>query len=139
MADLSITAANVHIYLGARLEEKKLFAGTYTNGQAVVLVSDQWTLADANTEYSDSVRIGVVIVGAASGQAGIVCEYGPIDVGATLTLGNPIIVSTTAGGLAPSSDWAGGPYASAFQYHVGYPQTTSKLFIKPYKTGAEVA
>lgn len=137
MADLSPTAANVHIYEGARLTSNVVFGATMTAGQSVVYSSATWVLLDANTSYASGTRMGVVIVGAASGNYGVVCEEGPIDVGASLTLGNPIIASTTAGGLAPSSDWSG--YSAAWQYHIGYPQNSSTLYVRPYVTGASVA
>lgn len=138
MADYSITAANVHIYDGARFQAGK-FGATMTPGQVAAwdAVDAEWVLADANAEYEDQVRLGVVLVGAAEDGYGVVVTEGPMDLGTTLTAGVPVIVSTTAGALAPAGDWAG--YSSAYQYHIGYATSAATLVVKPFKTGASVA
>lgn len=140
MADYSITAANVHIYEGVRQPPVVQFGETMTPGMSCYLkASDsKWWKADANgTELSDSTRLAVVVVGAAADAYGLVVEYGPIDLGTTLTVGVPVIVSTTAGGIAPVTDWSG--YSTSFQYHLGYATAADTLFVRPYKTGASVA
>lgn len=110
-----------------------------TPGQACYydLSASEWVLLDANVEHSSGVGLGVVIVGAAEDAHGIVCTGGPIDLGTTLTNGMPVIGSTTAGALAPVTDWSG--YSAAWQYHFGYPSAASVLYLKPFKTLAEVA
>lgn len=138
MADYTITPANVHIYEGARFSAGK-FGSTMVAGKVVVFnaVESEWVLADANAEYGDQAKLGVVLVGAAEDGYGVVVTEGPMDLGTTLTAGVAVIASTTAGGAAPASDWAG--YSGAHQYHIGYATSAATLVVKPFKTGASVA
>ncbi len=107
-----------------------------TAGQSTYLKSSdsKYWKADANASSAASAAKGVVIVGASSDAYGVVAESGPIDVGATLTVGVPYIVSTTAGGIAPASDFSG--YSGSFLQHLGYATSTSTLDLRPYATGA---
>ena len=62
------------------------------------------------------------------------CEFGYVIIGATVTNGMAYIVSTTAGGIAPVSDYSG--YSGAFQQHLGYGVGTTILAVDPFTTGS---
>jgi hypothetical protein len=136
MADLSITAANVKIKGSDAVTKIVQFGETMTAGQSTYLKpSDQkYWKADANASAEAAAASAVVLIGAAGDAYGVIGTGGPIDVGATLTVGVPYIVSTTAGGIAPASDFSG--YSGAFQTHLGYATATSTIYLKPYVTGA---
>lgn len=136
MADLSITAASVKIKGSDAITKIVQFGETMTAGQSTYLKpSDQkWWKADANASAEAAAAKAVVLVGAAGDAYGVICEGGPMDLGATLTVGVPYIVSTTAGGIAPASDFAG--YSGSFLTHLGYATATGTIYLKPYVTGA---
>lgn len=136
MADLSITAANVKIKGVDTALRVVQFGETMTAGQSTYLkTSDsKYWKADANVSLEAASARGVVITGAAGDAYGVIAESGPVDVGATLTVGVPYIVSTTAGGIAPASDFAG--YTGSFLQHLGYATATGTLILRPYATGA---
>jgi hypothetical protein len=136
MADLSITAANVKIKGSDAVTKIVQFGETMTAGQSTYLkASDQkWWKADANASAEAAAASAIVLVGAAGDAYGLVCTGGPMDLGATLTVGVPYIVSTTAGGIAPAPDFSG--YSSSFLTHLGYATATSTIYIKAYVTGA---
>ncbi len=138
MADLSITAANVKIKAATTTTRIVQFGETMTAGQAAYLKSSdqKYWKADANGSADTAAAKGVVLVGAAGDAYGLIVESGPTDLGATLTVGVPYIVSTTAGGIAPASDFAG--YTSSWLTHLGYATATSTIDIRPFVTGASV-
>lgn len=138
MADLTITPANVH----AQGEDTRIrvvqFGDAMAAGKAFCYAIESGVqkafLADATTASGLTDCKGVVLVGAADDGYGVVCEGGPIDVGATLTAGTAYILSETAGGIAPAADFSG--YTSATQVHIGYASATDQLEVKPFATGA---
>ncbi len=110
MADLVITAADVQAQGGAG-RSQKVAAATIAAGDALVADANaQAILADDSTAALAAV-IGIALHGASSGQP---IEYqtgGRIDIGATLDIGKHYVLST-AGGIAPVDDIAGGEFAS---------------------------
>ena len=135
MADITVTAANVHIYGGAIIEVVQ-FGEAMTAGQSTYQLSSDLKYYKADTDASAAAAAakGVVITGAATGAYGVICNSGAIDVGATLTVGVPYIVSATAGGIAPAPDFAG--YTGAFEQHLGYASAADTLVLAPATTGA---
>lgn len=131
MADLSITAANVHVYDNDTTIQLVEFAATMTAGQSAYRNADgAWNLADADNsdETAGSNELGIVIVGAAPNQYGLVATGtgGAVDLGATLTVGAAYIVSETAGGIAPATDYAG--YSSPTRLSIlGVASDTNRL------------
>lgn len=136
MADLSITAANVKVKSATTRTKIVQFGETMTAGQATYLKSSdqKYWKADANASAEAAAASGVVLVGAAGDAYGVIVEGGAMDLGATLTVGVPYIVSTTAGGIAPASDFSG--YSSSYLTHLGYATSTSSIDIRPLVTGA---
>ena len=136
MADLSITAANVKVKGANAVLRVQQFGETMTAGQATYLKStdNKWWKSDANASAEAANAKGVVMIGAAGDAYGVIAESGPIDVGATLTVGVAYIASTTAGGIAPAADFTG--YSGSFLTHLGYATSTSTLDLRPYSTGA---
>lgn len=138
MADLSVTAANVHAQGEATRVRIVQFGDAMTAGKAFTYAIESGVqkafLADATTAGGIYDCKGVVLVGAADDGWGVVCESGPIDLGATLTAGTAYVLSETAGGIAPAADFAG--YTSATQVHIGYASASDQLEVKPFQTGA---
>lgn len=136
MADLTITAANVHIQSSTTRTRIVQFGEAMTPGQSTYLngATQKYLKADANASAAQAAATGVVLVGAAIDAYGVIVESGPMDLGATLTVGVPYVVSTTAGGIAPASDFAG--YTGAFLTHLGYATAADSIDIRPHVTGA---
>lgn len=136
MSDLSITAANVKVRGATTLTKIVQFGETMTAGQSTYLkLSDQkYWKADANGSVDTAAASAVVLVGAAGDAYGVIVERGPMDLGATLTVGVPYIVSTTAGGIAPASDFSG--YSGSWLTHLGYATAANSIDIRPFVTGA---
>lgn len=135
LADLSITAANVKAGGATCLPQVVQFGETMTAGQSTYLkASDQkYWKADANVTAAEAKATAVVLVGAAGDAYGVIAT-GPVIIGATVANGMAYIVSTTAGGIAPVSDFAG--YTGAFEQHLGYGVGTTIIDVKPHTTGA---
>lgn len=115
MADLTVTAASVAQGTGARLERHTAGA-TITAGQLVykdTSDSNKAKLADADTAAA-SVILGVALNGASSGQPVTVQVAGDYNPGATATVGQVYVASTTAGGIAPYADLLTGDFVSIF-------------------------
>ena len=112
MSALSITAANVQPASNAVILSGT-FGATITAGQVVYELSsdNEWYLADADV-LATSVVAGIAINGGSDGQAGDIQIVGDIDLGATLTVGQIYVLSTTAGGIAPTVDTASGDYVT---------------------------
>lgn len=142
MADISVTAANVHVYDGARTDIVQVNE-TVTAGQSVYPGSDgKWRKTEADDAETSAGAVStsppaIVLVGAAADGYAVIVRKGPMDVGATLTVGTAYIVSATSGGIAPAADFAG--YTGAWQVHLGYASTTSRLEVNPFFTGATIA
>lgn len=99
MAALSITAANVLKGSGVSIENGTAGA-TITAGQLVYLDSstNTYKLTDTDVVASASAR-GIALHGSLSGQPLQILMNGPITIGATLTAGNVLYASPTAGGI----------------------------------------
>jgi hypothetical protein len=112
MADLSITAANVAKGTDAVVATGTAGA-TITAGQTVYLDSsvNQLKLGDADAQARSVVR-GIALHGASSGQPIDYQTWGNLDLGATLTVGEIYVQSTTAGGIAPEGDLVSTDYVT---------------------------
>lgn len=123
-ADLTITAASVAKSTGAVTSTGEAGA-TITAGQAVYLASDgQLELADADAVLTAEC-VGIALHGASTGQPLTYQRGGRISIGATTTVGQIYVVSTTAGGIAPYSDLASGDFPTI----IGMAPTTSTIDI----------
>jgi hypothetical protein len=127
MADLSVTAASVAKATGAATDEGT--AGeSVTAGQPVYRnQTDAGKLyrTDADAEAS-SVCAGIALHAAAAGQPLEFLTSGPIDIGATVAVGQVYVVSTNAGGIAPYADLASGDYVSL----LGVGTTTGRIEVR---------
>ena len=114
MPDLTITVASVKKVSGSTKTDEGTAGVTITAGQSVYkdsTNSDKYALADADTQAA-SVCKGIALHAALADQPLEVGTGGLIDIGATVTVGQVYVVSTTAGGVAPYSDLAAGDYVS---------------------------
>lgn len=132
MADLTVTATSVVPVTGYTFEDG-IAGATITAGQTVykdTSDSNKFKLADADAATTAECY-GIALNGCASGQVVKVQVGGELNVGATLTVGQVYVVSTTAGGIAPYADLASGDYVSI----LGVADTTSNLVLRLFNTG----
>lgn len=128
MADLTITAANVIAASGATIQHVTAGA-TITAGMSVykdTSDSNQYKGCDADAAATADCD-GIALNGASDGQPLAVCTGkgtgAGINLGATLTVGETYVVSTTVGGIAPIGDLASGDYVTV----LGVATTASNL------------
>lgn len=136
MADLSITAANVKAG-GSNCRTRLVqFGETVTAGQSVYqsTADTKYYKADANASSTAAAATAIVLTGAASDAYGVVAYEGDVIIGATTTNGVPYIVSTTAGGIAPASDFSG--YSGSYLQHIGYAISSTVIRLNFFTTGA---
>ncbi len=113
MADLSVTAGSVIPGTGAQYE-RATSGATITAGQLLykdTSDSNKAKLADCDAEAS-AVLWGVAMNGASSGQKVTIQTAGDFNPGATATIGEVYVVSSTAGGIAPIGDLLTGDYVT---------------------------
>lgn len=140
MADLSVTAANVKIKSSTVKARVYQVAATTTAGQVLCLPTDSTTgkyaLADANLlTHANSTSFIFAASGASADGYVLGVTEGDVDPGASVTKGAAYIVSTTAGGVAPASDFAGYG-ATVYQIAIGFAKDTSTIGFDPKYTGA---
>lgn len=114
MADLTQTAANVGLTDTAGAVIKKVtFGETIAQGMPVykATADSEYYKADADAEATASCD-GIALTAGGNGEEGVIIESGPVDVGATLTVGATYVVSTTAGAIAPIADLGTGDYVT---------------------------
>lgn len=137
MADLTITAANVISGSGA-VKVAGTAGATITAGQVVYLdgSDNKYKLAD-NDSATAAVRspAGVALHGASSGQPLTIQTAGPITIGATVAVGVPYCLSSTAGGICPFADIATGDYNTI----LGIGTSTTVIDMKIHSAGAATA
>lgn len=106
MADISVTAANVA--KGALATVREGTAGaTITAGQPLYEDStDGYALKPAQADTAVKAKcVGIALHGASDGQPVKYISAGPLNIGATLTVGQVYVVSAAAaGGVAPYGD-----------------------------------
>ena len=104
MVDLVQTPANVAAQAGSG-QQKKTAGGNVVAGQPVYISSNSLVLpAECDVDAASAESIGIALADAANGQPVIVQVSGPINVGATLVVGETYVVSANAGGIAPIAD-----------------------------------
>ena len=114
MADFAITASQV-------LPGSEAASATFENGIAGVAVTagqpvfleagtNTYKLSDANATAPEAVVRGVALHAAAAGQPLRIQTAGPLTIGAgaAIPVGGVVVLSATAGGLAPVADLATG-------------------------------
>ena len=135
MADLSITASNVVQAEGA-LTDQGTAGATITAGMPVYKdATDSGHLKPAaDTALAVSGCVGIALHAAADGQPLTYQRSGGINLGATLSIGMPYIVSA-AGLIAPISDGVIGDHMTI----LGVATTASNLDLKIQVSGVELA
>jgi len=112
MADITVTASSVALVDG---QTSNYTAGaTITQGQAVYLDAtdgDKAKPADADAVAS-AAAVGIALTAASTGQPVVVQKSGNINPGGTVTVGQVYVVSTTAGGIAPTADTLSGDFVT---------------------------
>jgi hypothetical protein len=141
MADYTVTAASVLASASAQTVVGKAGA-TITAGQSVYKDSSdgEWKLADCDTASAANIATqgnnGIALNGAADGQPITVALSDPdFTPGFTMTVGTTVVISGTAGGLAPDSDLA------QDDYHVLMivPKTTTVGYLFPIRSTGAIA
>lgn len=108
MADLSITAGSVVGY-GPRLT--RIAGGTITAGQPIRVDASGNVVAASDDSAANAAVAGIALNGGSAGQPISYQEVDLMDLGATLAVGKPYVLSTS-GGIAPVDDIAGGEYVT---------------------------
>lgn len=89
-------------------------------------------MADANaTESAGSAGLGVSLTKGAANDPGIVVTGGSMNLGATLTAGQPYFVSSAAGGICPAGDLSSTEYTS----YLGSATSASIINLGPHASG----
>ena len=138
MADISITAANVHPGSASKILRVQ-YGVTVTAGQIIYLdtADAKYKLGDANASTTTAGADGL-LVAMTNGSAddyGLATSGGLYDVGASVTEGLIYVVSGTAGGIAPSADLASGWNCSV----VGIGAASNQIDLQLYASGQTVA
>jgi hypothetical protein len=136
MADISITASNV---IGSALARRvsKSASSTITAGQPVYLTSTNLVApADANASATTAKVFGIAENGGATGQRISVITQDPaLVIGATVAIGDVLVLSATAGGIAPAADLATGHFCTV----LGVAISTTAINFAPVAAGAAKA
>lgn len=135
-ADISITAASVVPSSAAKFITK-IAGATITAGQPVYEDtgdSNKVKLADTDSATALArVCLGIAATGASAGQpVRIIREDPALTIGATVAIGDILILSGTAGGICPAADAATGDYVT----FLGVASSTTVINFKPVHSGA---
>ena len=112
MVDLSVTAANVLASTGSG-QVPGTYGATVTAGKVVYqnTSTDDYDLADCTTSAATATVAGIALNGGADGQPASILTRGPVDIGATVTVGTVYVLSES-GGICPAADLATDDYVS---------------------------
>jgi len=136
MADITITAANVAFVSGQKIHGTA--GATVTAGMPVYIdSSDSSELkgCDADAEAS-AACVGIALHAASDGQPLTYAAPGSVvNMGATLTVGEIYVCSTTVGGVAPEADIiTTGDYVTV----LGVATTAANLKFTPIVSGVAI-
>lgn len=138
MADITVTAGSVALAAGTTATRKNVTWGeSVTQGRSVYLKSEgKWWKADSNaTESAGSAGVGVALTKGSADDPGIVITGGTMNLGATLTAGQPYFVSSTAGGICPAGDLSSTEYTT----YLGTATSASLINLGPHASGGLTA
>jgi hypothetical protein len=136
-ADLVITPANVLAATSPTPIFVDGIAGaTITAGQAAYKDSTDGRikLADCDDTAAKAEVVGVAVNGAANGQPIRLQTQGKLNLGATLVPGALLVLSATAGGIAPAEDLAAGHRVTL----IGIAVSANQCLLKITPTGAVI-
>jgi hypothetical protein len=107
-----------------------------TQGQPAYLNSTdvKYYQADADASAAAANVAGIFLTPAAADGYAVLATLGPINVGATLTVGESYYASDTKGGIKPSADLASDDWVTL----LGIATTTSKLELSIQVSGVQV-
>lgn len=128
MADLTQTAANVAAG-GESTRISMIQVGeAVTQGQPGYFDSSdrKYYIADANNASKYVAKVIFLTPATTDGYA-VAATSGPVNLGATLTVGVIYVVSDTAGSIMPSSDLSSGDYVTI----LGVATSTSLITLNP--------
>lgn len=116
MAALTVTAASVVKGTTSAVKTRDgILGATVTAGQPLYLdtADNRLKVCDADSATALARTFwGIALNGGASGQPCVGQFAGPITIGATVAIGVVYVLSTTAGGIAPTTDLATGNYTN---------------------------
>lgn len=112
MPAITITPANVQPTATTQMRTVTL-GSAVTAGQAVYkdAATQTYKLADADSAASALVE-GITLGAGDIGQKCVIATGGDIDIGATLAVGEPYFLHTTAGGIGVRSELLAGDFPS---------------------------
>lgn len=136
MADITVTAADVGLADTGVVTQTVQVAVAVTQGQVGYLdtTESKYRLADADLSSAAASAAGIFLTPAAIDGYAVIAMSGPVDVGATLTVGETYVASGTAGGIAPIADLATGDYVTL----LGIATAAGKLQLDISASGAQV-
>lgn len=142
MADLVVTAANVALAAGGKVEDGTVGEAALTVGMSVYRkTSDgKWYGAQHDGTLAESGggtggRVGVLLaVGPGADQPCRVALSGGLNPGATVTVGTIYAVGAGKGGIAPVADLISTKYVSI----LGVGTTASNIKLDPIISGVQV-
>lgn len=128
MANVSITPANVKI-ISASLFNGGIGGEALTQGQAIYQTGGKFYKSDANDGANNKSAVeGIVLTPCATDGTFLYALPGAIvDLGATLTVAEPLFLSATAGAICPLGDLIATDYIT----FLGIVKTTSTFLFQP--------
>lgn len=134
MADLSQTAASVKLKSSTFPPIVGTAGESLTQGQPVYpksTDSNKYWRADADT-LAESLATHIVLTPAAANGPVLLARPGSVvDLGATMTVGIPLCVSTNVGAICPYSDLASGDFPTI----IGLPRAATEVELIMYALG----
>ena len=136
MADLSITPANVALAGTGVVTQSVQVAVAVAQGETGYLdvASGKYRLADANLSEAAAGASGMFLTPAGIDGYALIAFSGPINVGATLTVGVVYVQSANAGKIAPIGDLTTGDYVTI----LGVASAANRLDLAITRSGAQV-
>jgi hypothetical protein len=135
-SDLSITAANVKATAATSKVSRVPLGETITQGQAVYkkTTDNKYYKADCDAGSGADLAEGIAVTPGGNGEFGYVIFAGPLNIGATLTVGEIYVLSDVAGGVRPKADNGTGDKVTI----LGVATSSSSLFVNPFASGAAI-
>jgi hypothetical protein len=132
MAAITITAANVAPGQGATIRVVQ-FGEAVTAGMPCYLkaADNKYWKADANAGSAEAAAAVITLTKGDANGYGAVITAGKMQIGATVTKGEPYFVGATAGDIVPAADLASGWYTT----ELGIASSTTELVVSINASG----
>ena len=131
MANLTITPADVGVNSSATQTRIVQVGEAVSQAQPAFLDGSKYYQAVANDTEAKAAAVGVFMTAAALDGYAVIAMVGPVDLGATLTVGEVYVVSATKGSIAPIADLTTGDYVTI----LGVASSASSLELNPQVSG----